>query len=135
MKQNKGNARGAAEQRTKAAKSQQTKNVNSKEDAVAITKKLRKLRNQIDAVDKLFMERLAKRFKVVEAVGKLKAEYGLPLYNRERMLEMLNGRKDDARRLKLDGKLIYKIFDLIHAASIKHQEEVAKNYSKRKNRK
>src|SRR3954462_8120402 len=93
-------------------------------------RQLQKLREEIDAVDKLFMEKLAKRFKVVEAVGRLKVANGLPIYNRERMLEMLNGRKEDAERLNLDGKLIYNIFDLIHEASIKCQEDVAKEFQK-----
>lgn len=97
--------------------------------------RLKKLRKEIDDVDKLFMKSLAKRFKIVSAVGKLKIRNGFPIHQESRMLEMLNGRKEDAERLKLDGNLIYNIFDLIHEASIKCQEDVAKELQKKKAKK
>lgn len=94
--------------------------------------KLKKLRNKIDAVDRLFMKELAKRFQVVREVGLLKNEFNFPIHQQSRMKEMLNGRRDDAARLKLDGKLVYNIFDLIHEASIACQEEIVKKAAQKK---
>ncbi len=93
---------------------------------------LKKLRNEIDKVDRLFMKELAKRFRVVREVGLLKNKFGFPIHQKSRMNEMLNGRRDDAARLKLDGKLVYNIFDLIHEASIVCQEEIVKKAAQKK---
>ena len=97
--------------------------------------KLKKLRKEIDAVDKHFMKSLAKRFKIVSEVGKLKVKNGFPIHQQSRMEEMLNGRKVDAERLNLDGKLVYNIFDLIHEASINCQEKIAFEFNRKNNRK
>lgn len=86
---------------------------------------LKKLRREIDAVDRLFMKVLACRFKVVRKVGRLKLKNNLPIIQQGRMQEMLDGREQDASRLNLDRKLIYKIFDLIHDASIECQKQIA----------
>ena len=97
--------------------------------------KLKKLRKEIDTVDKLFMKSLAKRFKIVSEVGKLKVRNGFPIHQQSRMEEMLNGRKEDAERLNLDGKLVYNIFDLIHEASINCQEKIAFEFNRKNNKK
>ena len=86
--------------------------------------KLKKLRREIDRVDRLLLKALAKRFRIVSEVGRLKLRYGLPIVQKSRMTEMLNGRRDDAIRLKLSGRLVYKIYDLIHDASIRCQEDI-----------
>lgn len=91
---------------------------------------LKKLRREIDAVDRLLMRALAKRFRIVAKVGRLKHKFGLPIVQKSRMTEMLNGRRDDAIRLKMDGRLVYRIFDLIHDASIKSQENIARTAGK-----
>lgn len=93
--------------------------------------KLKKLRREIDAVDKLFMKSLAKRFRIVREVGRLKVKNGFPIHQESRMQEMLNGRRDDAIRLHLDGKLVYNIFDLIHEASIICQEKIASDEARK----
>jgi chorismate mutase len=68
----------------------------------------------------------------VAEIGRLKIENGMPIHQQSRMQEMLDGRRRDAEKLKLDGQLVYEIFDLIHAASIKTQEDVAKLETKKK---
>ena len=94
--------------------------------------RLKKLRKQIDDADRNFLKSLANRFKVVAEIGRLKVKNGYPIHQQSRMLEMLNGRKKDAEKLKLDGKLVYNIFDLIHSASITCQEDVAKEEQQKK---
>jgi chorismate mutase len=81
------------------------------------------------------MKSLAKRFKIVSEVGKLKVKNGFPIHQQSRMEEMLNGRKEDAERLNLDGKLVYNIFDLIHEASINCQEKIAFEFNRKNNKK
>jgi len=85
---------------------------------------LRKLRKGIDAADAHLMKILARRFQVVEKVGELKIQMGLPILQKSRMTEMLESRQRDALRLGLDEKLIFQIFDLIHRASIETQVQV-----------
>ncbi|EVU19864.1 chorismate mutase type II family protein, partial [Vibrio parahaemolyticus V-223/04] len=41
---------------------------------------LNALRDQIDAVDKQMLELLAQRLELVEKVGEVKSEHGLPIY-------------------------------------------------------
>lgn len=96
--------------------------------------KLKKLRTQIDQVDRLLMKILARRFRIVCEVGHLKRQYNLPIVQKSRMTEMLKGRRADATRLKLNARLIYKIFDLIHTASIEAQEKIFKTPRKIKRR-
>lgn len=95
-------------------------------------RELKKLRREIDAVDRLLMKALSKRFRIIAKVGKLKAKYALPIVQKSRMTEMLQGRRDDAIRLNIDGRLAYRIFDLIHEASIKCQEKIGRETRQRK---
>ncbi len=45
---------------------------------------LNALRDQIDAVDKQMLELLAQRLALVEKVGEVKSEHGLPIYAPEK---------------------------------------------------
>ncbi len=94
--------------------------------------KLKKMRKQIDDSDRKFLKSLAARFKTVAKIGKLKIKNGMPIHQQSRMQEMLDGRRKDAEKLKLNGQLVYEIFDLIHAASIKCQEDVAQKETPKK---
>lgn len=96
--------------------------------------RLEKLRDKIDTVDRKMMQALAKRFRIVDEIGRFKATHKLPVVQKSRMNEMLNGRKKDSARLKLDPKLIYNIFDLLHEASIEAQERVINRRAKRKSK-
>lgn len=96
--------------------------------------RLAKLRKQIDKVDRKMMEALAKRFRIVDEIGKLKRANNLPVIQKSRMNAMLKGRKDDSLQLKLDPKLIYEIFDLLHDASIDAQVKIVHGVSKRKSK-
>ncbi|MEF1298313.1 chorismate mutase, partial [Vibrio parahaemolyticus] len=50
---------------------------------------LNALRDQIDAVDKQMLELLAQRLALVEKVGEVKSEHGLPIYAPDREAAML----------------------------------------------
>lgn len=57
------------------------------------------LRDQIDEVDKTLLALLAKRLKLVAEVGKVKSQYGLPIYIPERETSMLASRREEAEML------------------------------------
>lgn len=85
---------------------------------------LKKLRHEIDSADKKLLRALAKRFKIVERIGKLKHKHKMDVIHNGRMKKMLKDRHDDSLRLRLDPKLIYEIFDLLHEASIDVQKKI-----------
>lgn len=67
---------------------------------------LLQLRDQIDSVDKQLLELLATRLKLVEKVGEVKSEHGLPIYVPAREAEMLAKRRSEAERIGVPPALI-----------------------------
>lgn len=59
---------------------------------------LNALRDQIDAVDKQMLELLAQRLALVEKVGEVKSEHGLPIYAPDREAAMLASRRAEAEK-------------------------------------
>ena len=60
---------------------------------------LNELRDQIDAVDKQMLDLLAQRLALVEKVGEVKSEHGLPIYVPEREAAMLASRRQEAEKI------------------------------------
>ena len=67
---------------------------------------LNELRDQIDVVDKQMLELLAQRLALVEKVGEVKSEHGLPIYVPEREAAMLTSRRAEAEKLGVPPQLI-----------------------------
>lgn len=67
---------------------------------------LNELRDQIDVVDKQMLELLAQRLALVEKVGEVKSEHGLPIYVPEREAAMLASRRAEAEKLGVPPQLI-----------------------------
>ncbi|PMH29104.1 bifunctional chorismate mutase/prephenate dehydrogenase [Vibrio lentus] len=67
---------------------------------------LNKLRDQIDAVDKQMLDLLAQRLALVEKVGEVKSEHGLPIYVPEREAAMLASRRQEAEKIGVPPQLI-----------------------------
>ncbi|MCW4444564.1 bifunctional chorismate mutase/prephenate dehydrogenase [Vibrio lentus] len=67
---------------------------------------LNELRDQIDAVDKQMLDLLAQRLALVEKVGEVKSEHGLPIYVPEREAAMLASRRQEAERIGVPPQLI-----------------------------
>ncbi|MEZ9699989.1 bifunctional chorismate mutase/prephenate dehydrogenase [Vibrio sp. 10N.261.46.E12] len=67
---------------------------------------LNELRDQIDAVDKQILDLLAQRLALVEKVGEVKSEYGLPIYVPEREAAMLASRRQEAEKIGVPPQLI-----------------------------
>lgn len=67
---------------------------------------LDKLRVQIDEVDKQMVELLAQRLSLVEKVGEVKSQYGLPIYAPDREAAMLASRREEAEKQGVPPQLI-----------------------------
>ncbi|MEZ9013876.1 bifunctional chorismate mutase/prephenate dehydrogenase [Vibrio splendidus] len=67
---------------------------------------LNELRDQIDAVDKQMLDLLAQRLALVEKVGEVKSEHGLPIYVPERESAMLASRRQEAEKIGVPPQLI-----------------------------
>ncbi|USD64824.1 bifunctional chorismate mutase/prephenate dehydrogenase [Vibrio sp. SCSIO 43136] len=67
---------------------------------------LNELRDQIDLVDKQMVELLAQRLALVEKVGEVKSQHGLPIYVPEREAAMLASRREEAAKQGVPPQLI-----------------------------
>ncbi|MDG3088935.1 bifunctional chorismate mutase/prephenate dehydrogenase [Vibrio hannami] len=67
---------------------------------------LNELRDQIDEVDKQMVELLARRLALVEKVGEVKSEHGLPIYAPDREAAMLASRRNEAEKKGVPPQLI-----------------------------
>ncbi|NUW66372.1 bifunctional chorismate mutase/prephenate dehydrogenase [Vibrio coralliilyticus] len=71
-----------------------------------MTVELNELRDQIDAVDKQILDLLAQRLSLVEKVGEVKSEHGLPIYAPDREAAMLASRREEAEKKGVPPQLI-----------------------------
>ncbi|MCG9583799.1 bifunctional chorismate mutase/prephenate dehydrogenase [Vibrio tubiashii] len=67
---------------------------------------LNELRDQIDAVDKQILDLLSQRLSLVEKVGEVKSEHGLPIYAPDREAAMLALRREEAEKKGVPPQLI-----------------------------
>ncbi|HAS64177.1 MAG TPA: bifunctional chorismate mutase/prephenate dehydrogenase [Vibrio sp.] len=71
-----------------------------------MAEQLNELRDQIDAVDKQILNLLAQRLSLVEKVGEVKSEHGLPIYAPDREAAMLASRRAEAEKVGVPPQLI-----------------------------
>ncbi len=71
-----------------------------------MAEQLNALRDQIDAVDKQILNLLAERLALVEKVGEVKSEHGLPIYAPDREAAMLTSRRIEAEKIGVPPQLI-----------------------------
>lgn len=71
-----------------------------------MTQALDQLRDKIDSVDKQILNLLAERLALVEEVGVVKSEHGLPIYVPEREAAMLASRRLEAEKIGVPPQLI-----------------------------
>ena len=67
---------------------------------------LNELREQIDSVDKQILNLLAERLSLVEKVGEVKSQHGLPIYAPDREAAMLASRREEAEKIGVPPQLI-----------------------------
>ncbi|SHO55239.1 bifunctional chorismate mutase/prephenate dehydrogenase [Vibrio quintilis] len=71
-----------------------------------MTVELNELRDQIDEVDQQMIDLLARRLSLVEKVGEVKSQHGLPIYVPEREAAMLASRREEAEAQGVPPQLI-----------------------------
>lgn len=76
--------------------------------------KIKRLRAQIDDIDKSIIELLAKRMDVVGKIGNLKQKKEIPPLDEKRWEEVLEGQLKRAEELGLNKNEIKKIYTIIH---------------------
>lgn len=88
-------------------------------------------RAQIDRIDAGILALLAERLAIVDRVGKVKREHGLPVYHPAREENLLTGRRAEAVKLGLDPALVEDLFRAIMRGSRITQSETMKGRSVR----
>lgn len=76
-------------------------------------RRLRRLRNEIAHIDLQIIKFLAKRFKISSKIQKLKKFAEMPIYQKERELNLIKRYLNTAHKKKLPQVLIKKLFQMV----------------------
>lgn len=85
---------------------------------------LQRLRNSIDNIDAALIHMLAERFKCTQAVGRYKAEHGLPPADPGREAAQIGRLRALAQDAKLDPDFAEKFLGFIVKEVIRHHEAI-----------
>ncbi len=88
------------------------------------TEQLEAFRASIDNLDAILLHTLAERFKVTQAVGKLKADHGMPPADKEREAIQIARLRSLAATSGLDPAFAQKFLTFIVAEVIRHHEQI-----------
>ncbi len=86
--------------------------------------KLAELRNEIDKIDDLLIQKVAERMQIVEKIGNYKKDNNITILQVNRWDEILNKRVTYGSALKLSKEFTEKFLELIHNESIRKQTEI-----------
>ncbi len=89
-----------------------------------VNDKLSELRNNIDKIDDLIIQKMAERMKIAEQIGTYKKDNNITILQVNRWDEILHKRINYGKALKLSPDFTEKLLELIHAESIRKQTEV-----------
>ncbi len=81
-------------------------------------------RASIDNLDSILLHTLAERFKVTQAVGKLKAEHDMPPADKDREARQIDRLRTLADESGLDPAFAEKFLNFIVAEVIRHHEQL-----------
>jgi chorismate mutase len=82
------------------------------------------MRDSVDNIDAAIIHMLAERFRCTRAVGKLKAQHGLPPSDPRREAEQLRRLRQLAAVSKLDPDFVEKFLALVIREVIRHHESI-----------
>ena len=85
---------------------------------------LHRLRDSIDNIDAALVHLLAERFKCTQAVGRFKAEHGLPAADPAREAKQVARLRALAKEAKLDPDFAEKFLAFIVQEVIRHHEAI-----------
>lgn len=86
--------------------------------------KLAELRNQIDKIDDLVIQKMAERMNIVEQIGIYKKANDVTILQVNRWDEILRKGINYGKALKLSPEFTEKLLELIHSESIRKQTEI-----------
>ncbi|MCC8423648.1 bifunctional 3-deoxy-7-phosphoheptulonate synthase/chorismate mutase type II [Mucilaginibacter sp. UR6-11] len=89
-----------------------------------VNDKLSELRNNIDKIDDLIIQKMAERMKIAEEIGTYKKDNNITILQVNRWDEILNKRINYGKALKLSPDFTEKLLELIHSESIRKQTEI-----------
>jgi len=92
--------------------------------SVEVKDKLAELRDKIDKIDDLVIQKMAERMKIVEQIGNHKKDNGITILQVNRWDEILQKRTNYAKALNLNPEFTEKMLELIHGESIRKQTEI-----------
>ena len=79
------------------------------------------LRSQIDSLDAILIETLARRMQVSREIGDYKHKHNMPIVQTGRYNDVIQNRLELAEQLGLSEQLVKQIYQLIHAESVNIQ--------------
>lgn len=89
-----------------------------------VNDKLTELRNNIDKIDDLIIQKMGERMQIAEKIGTYKKDNNITILQVNRWEEILNKRISYGKALKLSPEFTEKMLELIHAESIRRQTEI-----------
>ncbi len=85
---------------------------------------LAEMRQQIDSIDSLLIDLLARRLQVCQAIGEYKKRYGIAVVQKDRYHEILEKRSRQGASKGLAPIFVKSIMNLIHDESVAQQEKL-----------
>ncbi|MGZ3756336.1 MAG: chorismate mutase [Mucilaginibacter sp.] len=89
-----------------------------------VNDKLTELRNNIDKIDDLIIQKMAERMQIAEKIGQHKRDNNITILQVSRWDEILTKRINYGKALKLSAEFTEKLLELVHAESIRKQTEI-----------
>jgi len=96
----------------------------------AYADRLQELRHSIDNMDAAVVHLLAERFKCTQAVGKLKAEYGMPPADPDREAVQIAHLRELARDSGLDPTFAEEFLNMIIVHVIRNHESIRRDVAR-----
>jgi chorismate mutase len=84
---------------------------------------LQQLRKEIDKVDDEIIDKLVERQRLVLKIADIKKKNGIKLFQKKRYIQILKDRENTGKKKGLPQEMIKNIWEVIHDASVKVQEE------------